>query len=187
MKPNNIALTKDGHVRLIDFGMCTILRNKKQEVLPKQTAHYCSPEVWNKKPAGLASDWWSYGVIIAYLYQLRLPFEGDDEEDIQEEVLFPPNLKDMYPYGVKKFIMKLLEVDPEKRLSKVSKDEFFGLKGDSVTQRPFKPRNIEIPPIEPSADAEYFTDDPTVYDMLEGNVIRIPPPEFFASEYYKLI
>ena len=183
LKPNNIVLTKDGHVRLIDFGLASNLQDGKLKVLPRQIARYSSPEVWNKKPAGLASDWFAYGVIIAYLYQLRLPFDGNTEEEIRKNVdsgKLDLNKKFKRMGGVKEFILKLLEVDPEKRLSKVAADKFF----KDITPQPFKPGNIEIPSIEPQGEARYFSEKATVYDTLEANVIRIPPPEFFASDYY---
>ena len=189
LKPNNIALTKNGHVRLIDFGLSSNLQDGKLKVLPYQIPHYAAPEVWNKKPAGLASDWFPYGVIVAYLYQLQLPFDGDTEEEIRKPAdSGKPSLDDMlWTNNVKEFILKLLEVDPEKRLSKVSENEFFGVSGNSVTELPFKPGHIEIPPVTPSGEAQYFSDDPSVYEILESNVIRIPPSKFYESDYYKSI
>ena len=181
----------DGQIRLIDFGLASDLQDGKLQVLPNQIPHYAAPEVWNKKLAGLPSDWFAYGVIITYLYQLRLPFDGSTKEEIRQLAdSGKPSLDPMHPQyvgNVKQFILKLLEVDPEKRLSKVSEDEFFGLNGAGVTAVPFKPVNIEIPPIEPSGKTIYFSENPLVYEILESNVIRIPPSSFYESDYYKSI
>ena len=179
LKPNNIVLTRDGHVRLIDFGRASNLNKEPMRILPRQVAQYSSPEVWNEKLAGLASDWFSYGVNIAYLFQLRNPFEKNTMENAQFD---QPDLSDDLQEDVKKFILKLLDEDPDKRLSKVSSHEFF----NSITETPFQPGDVDIPVYTPSKEAVYFTDDPYQYELLE-NVIRIPPSEFFSSDYFQLI
>ena len=173
-------MTKNGHVRLIDFGLTTNLQDGKLEILPRQVARYSSPEVWNKKPAGLVSDWFPYGVIIAYLFQLRHPFENNTKENAQFD---QPNLSGILQEDIKKFISKLLEEDPEKRLSKVSSQEFF----NNTTETPFQPDDIDIPAVTSSKDAVYFTDNPYLYEALESSVIRIPTPEYFSSDYCKSI
>ena len=187
LKPNNIVLTKDGHVRLIDFGLASNLYDEKLKVLPRQVAVFSSPEVWNKKPAGLASDWWSYGVIIAYLYQLQPPFRGNTEEEIQMKAQTgEPSLDDMPHKKINKakiFIRKLLVVDPDKRLTNVSSNHFF----NKITETPFRPGNIEAPEVTPSGKAEYVADDPIVHGILEATAIWIPSSGFFETDYYKSI
>ena len=179
LKPNNIVLTRDGHVRLIDFGHASNLQDGNLEILPPQIAQYSSPEVWNKKPAGLVSDWWSYGVTMAYLFQLRDPFEDNTKENAQFD---HPDLSEILQKDVKDFILELLVEDPDKRLSKVSSHQFF----EKITETPFQPGDINIPTSSPSTKAEYFTDDSLCYEILDLNVIRIPSSEFFSSDYYKL-
>ena len=189
LKPNNIVLTADGHVRLIDFGLAKSHRFQRLQILPHQIAHYSSPEVWNEQPAGLASDWFPYGVIITYLFQLRLPFEGDNIQVIRRRAQSgQPNLDDMpseYPDSIKKFIKKLLAVEPADRLKQVSSDEFFGLNGDGVTPFPFKPGKIKIPEYTSSKAPIYTTDDISFYERLEGRALRLPSSEFLESKYFE--
>ena len=40
LKPNNIVLTRDGHVRLIDFGLATNLNKEPMRILPYQIPQY---------------------------------------------------------------------------------------------------------------------------------------------------
>ena len=150
------------------------------QILPPQNVQYSSPEVWNKKPAGLVSDWFPYGVIIAFLFQLRNPFENNTKKNAQFD---HPDLSGILQEDVKKFISKLLKEDPDQRLSKVSSDEFF----NSITETPFQPGDVDMPAYTSSKKAEYFTDNPLCYEILESNVIRLPSTELFSSDYYKSI
>ena len=173
-------MTREGHVRLIDFGNASNLQNEPMQRLPSQIPQFSPPEVWNKKLAGLASDWFPYGVNIAYLFQLRNPFENNTKENAQFD---HPDLCDILQIDVKKFILKLLVEDPDKRLSKVSSHEFF----NNIIETPFQPDDVDIPAYAPPEDAVYFTDNPYLYESLESSVIRIPSLEFFSSDCYKSI
>ena len=176
LKPNNIVLSKDGGVRLIDFGHATDLQRKKLQILPKQNHHYSSPEVLKKEPAGLASDWWPFAVIIAYLYQLYVPFNGCSEEEIRKRVLAgKPNIEDVKSEAAKELIKKLLVLDPELRPKKVSDDAFFA---DVNSIVPFQPVNIKCKVQMPSKAAVFETNDSAVYEYLEVNTIRIPSSEY---------
>ena len=121
------------------------------------------------------------------MFQLKYPFgRGPDEEIQRRSENCPPDLSDMPPDlpAAKDLITKLLVVDPELRLQKVTTHELFRSVAKTT---PFKP----IPPKEGAEEArkvpEYFADDPLVYEYLESVAIRIPPTEYFASEYYKSI
>ena len=182
LKPNNIVLTNHGHVRLIDFGSVTSIEKGKLKVLPLQVAKYSSPEVWNQKPAGLASDWWPYGIIVAYLYQLQMPFVGETEDEVQKNVTSEKPYLDNMPHKrmdlVRKFIKKLLVVDPAKRLKNVSENIFF----EKITESPFAP-GVIIPPSATSKEAgEYASENQSVYEDLEGLATRFPTAKFLASD-----
>ena len=176
MKPNNVVLSQNGGVRLIDFGHATDLQKKKLKVLPKQTAYFSSPEVWKQEPAGLPSDWFSYGVNIVYLYQLKVPFDGRSEEEIQKHVLDgKPDVEDVKDEAAKDLIKKLLVVDPELRPKKVSDDAFFA---DVNAIVPFQPVNIKCNVHKPSKAAVFETNDTAIYEFLEAATIRIPTAEY---------
>ena len=191
LKPDNIVLTKDGEVRLIDFSHFRNLVNSRQEILPKQVAQYSSPEVFKCLPAGLASDWWSYGVIIAYLYQLKLPFEGDTPDKIQEHARSgEPKLENVWPSEAKKLIKECLFVDPEKRPLKVSTHKLFenirfAAANGLPKKKPFVPGPVKIPVTVSSKQPVYVTDDPLIYEELEASVIRIPSVKFLEAKSFK--
>ena len=184
MKPNNIVLTRDGNVRLIGFGHSTFIRPDKSAILPSQIAQFSSPEVWKKQPASHPSDWWTYGVIIAKLYQLKVPFDGDTKEEIQKKAQSgEPDVEEVQPAAAKEFVSKLLKVNPADRPSQVSSDKLFNTLKTNAPKTPFKPGTIKYNVQMPSKEAEYVTDDPTIYAKLETD-IRIPSTEFLDSECF---
>ena len=180
LKPDNIALTEAGEVRLIDFGHATRLNKEPFQILPGQSTPYMSPEVSMGLPAGLASDWWPYAVICAYLFLLKVPFNGVTDDELQR-----PNLDDMPPdlSVAKDLFSKLLVVNPELRLQKVTTHALF----QRITKNPYKPGPLKTPASGVAKQPMYFAADPHLYELLEGCAIRIPPSEYFASEYYKSI
>ena len=174
----------NGEVRLIDFGCSERLHEAPfEKVLNKQAARFSSPEVYDDKAAGLPSDWWSYGVIITLLYQLKHPFNGKDDEETQKMArTCKPHLDmSMLTSNAAKLISKLLVVEPKNRISKVSTHELF----ENVPVARFIPEPPKIPTHEASKKDQYYSNDPEIYELLESHLIRIPSSEFLSSDILK--
>lgn len=104
LKPDNILLDKDGHVKLSDFGLCKAVESKphpymdqfqdeakKKDVAVADAAKvhkrifstvgtpdYIAPEVFGKTGYGSECDWWSLGVIMFECIVGYPPFYADD-------------------------------------------------------------------------------------------------------------
>ena len=92
----------------------------------KGTAEYLAPETllgrnWNHEPL----DWWALGVMTYELLTGTHPFKGRDSQEVFISIMMNDRLE--FPNWIEKdakdFVMKLLEVDPEKRM--MSGGKFF--------------------------------------------------------------
>ena len=126
IKPENLMITnreKNGclQVKLIDFGTAKIFERGQQENKYVGSSYYMAPEIL-KRQYNEKCDLWSIGVILYILLTGRPPFDGNDDEEILENVKKGVYDKWGYPFPVlseqsKDLIFKLLQYDPEKRLN----------------------------------------------------------------------
>ncbi|KAL3989977.1 cAMP-dependent protein kinase catalytic subunit PRKX [Acanthocheilonema viteae] len=115
LKPENLMLTKIGHLKLTDFGFAKVIDNKTNTLCG--TPEYLAPEVTDGKGYDKAVDWWSLGILIYEMLAGLPPFQGDTLTDIYEEIMtdrvdFPRSMD----FFTKDLIKKLLQSDPAKRL-----------------------------------------------------------------------
>uniref|UniRef100_A0A914PNS2 Protein kinase domain-containing protein n=1 Tax=Panagrolaimus davidi TaxID=227884 RepID=A0A914PNS2_9BILA len=73
LKLDNIALTPNGHVKLLDFGCSRDITTP--QILPEQCKDYEAPEVAAKKPSGAPSDFYAFGIVILKLLQKKNPMK----------------------------------------------------------------------------------------------------------------
>lgn len=68
LKPENLLLDKDGHIRLADFGFAKRLGYKDDRPVETYTLcgtpEYLAPEVIHNKGHTTAVDWWALGILI---------------------------------------------------------------------------------------------------------------------------
>uniref|UniRef100_A0A7S2SQJ0 non-specific serine/threonine protein kinase n=1 Tax=Mucochytrium quahogii TaxID=96639 RepID=A0A7S2SQJ0_9STRA len=99
LKPENVGLTADGHVKLLDFGISTILDENTPNCIYDQTTgayrfytsagslDYASPELLSRSPVGFTSDWWSLGILACEMILGGIPFSsGDPSSDCDEAI-----------------------------------------------------------------------------------------------------
>jgi serine/threonine protein kinase len=126
IKPENILLTPSNHLKLIDFNCAKKLSSRKTiRNTFVGTISYVAPEVVkDEKVIGPEVDLWSLGCLIYQMVTGRLPFAGDSQEIIYENII---NGRYCFSSEVHReavdLISGLLRVEPETRLGANSIDE----------------------------------------------------------------
>lgn len=114
LKPSNILIDEEGHLKLTDFGLAS-----KCELAVSMcgTHEYLAPEVVEGKPYTGAVDWWAYGVVAYRLLVGVLPFQNQNLKKLYAQIVESPlKFWKLLPNVTKDFLSKLLMKDPSDRL-----------------------------------------------------------------------
>lgn len=115
LKPENLLLDRDGHLKITDFGFAKKLLDRTWTLCG--TPEYLAPEIIQSKGHSKAVDWWSLGILIFEMIVGFPPFFDDQPFGIYEKILagkidWPRHMDPV----VKDLIKKLLVPDRTKRL-----------------------------------------------------------------------
>jgi serine/threonine-protein kinase len=122
-KPENVMVTRNASVRLVDFDSAQPKPDKPKRMSENPgTPAYMAPEQIRRQPLDHRADIFAYGVSAYELLTNRKPFAGDTADDILRkqldrslEFVVPRELNPDIPAALEKAILKCLERDPDKR------------------------------------------------------------------------
>lgn len=80
IKPQNVLISKDGRVKVADFGIARAVSSTTQTFSPNSimgSVHYFSPEQAKGKLATEQSDIYSLGIVFYEMLTKQLPFDGE--------------------------------------------------------------------------------------------------------------
>ncbi|KAJ8600229.1 hypothetical protein CTAYLR_001959 [Chrysophaeum taylorii] len=183
LKPENVLLAEDGHVKISDFGLSKPNVSKPLEGAKSMcgTPEYMAPEILqNNHDHGLAIDWWALGALCYELVDGHPPWHAKDRTQLFDKIVktslkMPKNVKPKLSVDCLDLLKTLLEKNAPKRLgvegaTQVKNHKFFAM----VDFEALFERKID-PPFQPKPPAPTKLDTTVDLDWASIQPQQAPP------------
>jgi len=122
IKPSNLLLSRDGAIKLSDFGLSSISSSDRADRMFAGTPAYVAPELIDGAAASVQSDMYALGVTLSELVFGRMPFELQGKTLREQlhthktaDIVFPNPWPKKIPREFAKLMRRLLAKDPSDR------------------------------------------------------------------------
>ena len=148
IKPQNIMISKEGKVKVTDFGIAKATTSNTISTNAMGSVHYTSPEQARGGFSDIRSDIYSLGITMFEMITGELPFDGETTVSIaikhlQEDIAAPSELVPDIPYSLERIILKCTQKSSDRRYQNMGelisdlKRSLVDPEGDFVTIAPF--------------------------------------------------
>ena len=120
IKPQNIIISRDGKVKVTDFGIAKAASSSTITSSTMGSVHYISPEQARGGYSDERSDIYSFGITLFEMLTGTVPFDGDSTvsvavQHIQEEIPKPSTVADGIPVSIDMIVLKCTQKKTERR------------------------------------------------------------------------
>ena len=120
IKPQNIIISKEGKVKVTDFGIAKAATSNTITSNVMGSVHYTSPEQARGGYSDEKSDIYSLGITMFEMLTGRVPFNGETTvaiaiKHIQEEMPSPRDYVSEIPISVEQIVCKCCQKSPDRR------------------------------------------------------------------------
>ncbi len=180
VKPQNVLLEGKDNVKVTDFGIAQAFANANPNERHKVvwgSPHYFSPEQAQGLNPTPASDVYSIGVVMFEMLTGRLPFMGNDQQELAKAHIWqaPPHIHEINPQlpeQLDRIIQKVLAKEPSARYSMANqlerilvnyRDQGLGKTGNQMmppptTESDTKPEPEDAPAQDAPAEEAHIAD-----------------------------
>lgn len=125
IKPQNIMISKDGKVKVTDFGIAKAVTSNTITSNVMGSVHYTSPEQARGGYSDEKSDIYSLGITMFEMLTGRVPFNGETTvaiaiKHIQEPMPSPREYISEIPISVEQIVFKCTQKSPDRRYQSMS-------------------------------------------------------------------
>jgi serine/threonine protein kinase len=176
IKPQNIMVLPNGHIKVTDFGIARFARSETRTMTDKAigSVHYIAPEKARGDLTDEKADIYSVGVMLYEMTTGQLPFEAENAVSVaimqlQTDPCPPREINPDIPMGLQEITLKAMQKDPMQRYQSAAQ----------------MLRDINIFEQDPSVrfHYEYFAGDkPTKY-LDTDTTMDIDPQNEYRDDY----
>jgi RAC serine/threonine-protein kinase len=195
LKPENLLISKDGHICMTDFGISKEGLNAKDARTATfcGTPEYLAPEILEGVEYGKEVDWWSFGTLMYEMLVGVPPFYSEDVQVMYRKIMNDPvdvnAIRERDPSAVD-LICSLLERDIKKRLAdpeQIKKHPYFSsIDWEKLYRKEITPPFI--PPVKDEEDTSQidptFTRQKAALSVSDGDELSKTAQERFMDFTY---